>query len=350
MRERCTTCHNDAARLQEYDNTELMHRMHVTEHKVNCTDCHLEIQHVGAPRLEAAATACGTCHLSGHSAQMSLYTGVGGKGIDPMPSPMFLAGVRCEGCHLDLPGHTSEIRRASEVSCMSCHGPSYRSIFLQWKSRLDTRTSALENQMSQTAVALRKTAPVQDPQAFADARLNLDIVSRGHGIHNVDYALSLLGRAHRDMNAARVSRGLTSLPAPWREAPYETPCLRCHQGIEEQKGTISGRAYSHEPHVMTAKIQCVTCHIPHEERPETDKHQILRPDAGACESCHHREPVADCLSCHEGIRSRKVKTSLGDFDHAFHLDEAGQTCKDCHELDPGGAARLRKDHCADCHG
>ena len=37
-----------------------------------------------------------------------------------MPDVMYLAGVRCEGCHLETPGH--EIRQAGAISCMSCHG------------------------------------------------------------------------------------------------------------------------------------------------------------------------------------------------------------------------------------
>ncbi|HZI93528.1 MAG TPA: cytochrome c3 family protein [Patescibacteria group bacterium] len=349
-RERCTTCHNEPARLQEYANTELLHQKHVTEHKVNCTYCHLEIQHVGPAKIEAAATACGSCHLSGHSPQMSLYTGIGGKGVGPMPSPMFLAGVRCEGCHLDIPGHTSETRRASEVSCMSCHGPSYRRIFLDWKSRLETRTAAMEGQMRQTVVAMKGATQGAMPGPLADARFNLDLVSRGHGIHNVDYALALLTQAHKDLNSARSSQGLAALPPPWSEAPYETPCLRCHQGIEQQEGRVFSRRYLHAPHVVEAKLQCVTCHLPHDERPAADKHQLLKFEESGCESCHHREPIADCLACHRGIRTGTIKTKLGQFSHAFHLDEAGQTCKDCHDLAPGKPVGLKQEHCAECHG
>ncbi|HEU4403287.1 MAG TPA: cytochrome c3 family protein, partial [Candidatus Polarisedimenticolia bacterium] len=153
-RERCVTCHNEASRLAAYGDSVLLHRKHVTEHKVDCLDCHLTIEHVGPPRLEAAATACGDCHQAGHSPQTSLYTGVGGRGVAPLPSPMFQAGVRCEGCHFAIPGQSSDVHRASDVSCMSCHGPRYRSIYLAWKETLAARTSGLQRQMAQTVAAL----------------------------------------------------------------------------------------------------------------------------------------------------------------------------------------------------
>jgi nitrate/TMAO reductase-like tetraheme cytochrome c subunit len=342
-RERCVTCHNDPTRLEHFGETDFLHRMHVTEHKVDCLDCHLEIQHVGKAKIETAATACASCHEQGHSPQMSLYTGIGGRGVDPMPNPMFLAGVRCEGCHLAIPGIASDVHRASEVSCMSCHGPSYRKIFLDWKETVATRTGALEKQFAETNAALSRSAPA----ALADARFNLDLVVRGHGVHNVQYAYALLRRSHEDLNAARKERGLAPLPLPWTDAPYESPCLSCHQGIESQQGKIFSRDYRHEPHVLRAKLNCVACHRPHEERP---KDEIVRFGPAGCESCHHADAAADCAKCHAAIRQRTIKVSRGDFSHAFHLDEAGAKCADCHDLTPGQPVRLKEEACAACHG
>jgi len=359
-RERCVTCHNEASRLEKYGEPDLLHRMHVTEHKVDCMDCHLEIEHVGEARIEVAATGCGTCHSAGHTPQLSLYSGVGGRGVPPMPSPMFAAGVQCEGCHLEIPGHESEVRRAGEISCMSCHGPGYRRIFLSWQEGVRSRTGALQKQMAQTGRDLgatvmpaalgRAPAPGSDgrspAQVLTDARFNLDLVVRGHGIHNVDYAYTLLEQAHGDMNSARRARGLGSLPKPWTEAPYTSPCFSCHQGIEVQKGTIFGRIYGHEPHVRRAGLDCAACHRPHEER---DKGEVVRFGEAGCESCHHGDAKAGCLTCHSGVRKHKVASFRGEFDHAFHLDEAGQTCADCHDLSSGKPVSLKKEACAACH-
>lgn len=342
-RERCLTCHNQADRLGRYEETDLLHRVHVTEHKVDCLNCHLEIQHVGTPHPEQAAGACGSCHQTGHGPQVELYGGIGGRGIPPMPSPMFLAGVRCEGCHLDLPGIERETRRASEISCMSCHGPTYRAVYLSWKDGLERRTRALGGQLERTAREIAAPAP----PALADARFNYDLVVRGRGVHNVDYALALLGRAHSDLNDARRARGLQALPLPWAEAPYASPCFSCHQGAESRSGAIFGRSFRHEPHVLRARLDCATCHRDHEERA---RGEIVRFDAAGCESCHHRETKAGCADCHAGIRAGKVESPRGPFDHAFHLDDAGQGCADCHELAPGKPVRLREETCAGCHG
>jgi nitrate/TMAO reductase-like tetraheme cytochrome c subunit len=342
-KERCVTCHNDPSRLAAYNNPELLHQQHVTIHKVDCLHCHLEIQHVGEPRLEAAATACGTCHEQGHSSQMVLYTGVGGRGVDAMPNPMFLAGVRCEGCHLAIPGHSSEIRKASEISCMSCHGPTYLRIYNQWKRTVAQRTAAVERQFADTATA----KPGADPAALQEARFDLDLVRRGNGIHNVSYAYALLRQSHDELNRVRESRGMSSLPEPWPAPPYESPCFACHEGIDAQQGTIFGREFRHEPHILKAKLRCESCHRPHEERAQGE---IVRYDASGCEGCHHSRPEANCLDCHSAIRTKTIKVARGDFSHAFHLDEAEQTCADCHDLSPGHPPRIKEETCAGCHG
>jgi nitrate/TMAO reductase-like tetraheme cytochrome c subunit len=341
-KERCVTCHNEQARLAAFGDTELLHQKHVTEHKVDCLHCHLEIQHVGEPRITAAATACGTCHAQGHSPQMTLYTGVGGRGVDAMPDPMFLAGVRCEGCHLDIPGHTGATRKASEISCMSCHGPTYLRIFQHWKSTVAERTARVEQQFAETAAR-----GGSDPAALQEARFNLDLVKRANGIHNVRYAYALLRQSHEDLNRVRASRGLAALPPPWQAPAYDSPCLSCHDGIDAQKGTIFGREFRHEPHVMKSKLDCEKCHRPHAERA---KEEIVRYDASGCEACHHSRPEMDCAVCHAAIRTKTLKVARGNFSHTMHIDDAGQTCVDCHELAAGKPARIKEETCVGCHG
>ena len=357
-KERCVTCHNQTARLEKFGETELLHTKHVTEHKVDCLNCHLELEHVApigetaahtaearvqaaSERIHQAATDCQACHEAGHSPQLALYSGTGGRGVRSMPSPMFEAGVRCEGCHMDLPGHESEVSRASDVSCMACHGPEYRKIYQSWKSGSEQRTAAVSRQVSETAAALGAAGSAQ----LSDARFNLGLVSRGHGVHNPTYAYALLRKAHTDMNAARRGRGLAALPTPWRDPPYASPCFACHEGIEGQRGEIFGKAFPHERHVVEGKLQCSVCHRTHEEKP---KGEIVRFDASACASCHHKPPVRDCAQCHAGVREHTVKSFRGDFDHAMHIDDAEKTCVDCHDL-AAAAPGIKKELCVECH-
>jgi nitrate/TMAO reductase-like tetraheme cytochrome c subunit len=343
-RERCVTCHNEASRLEEYDQPDMLHRTHVSEHKVDCLNCHLELEHVAEPKLERAVSACNTCHQTGHSPQMNLYAGLGGRGVESIPSAMFLAGIRCEGCHMEIPGHASDVRRASDVSCMSCHGASYRGIYLAWKRDVGDRTRAVRRGLDATAAALGAARPA----AFDDARHNQELVEQANGIHNVDYAKALLQRSHADLNAARTQRGLSPLAAPWKDLPYQSPCLQCHQGIERQQGEIFGRSFSHAPHVLKEGLDCAACHRTHEEKP---KGEITFLDRHDCASCHHRSAEQECATCHAGIHDAgPIQTWLGGFRHAFHMDEAGQTCADCHELAVGRAVRLKKETCTGCHG
>jgi len=358
-RERCATCHNQVSRLDKYGDDVFLHQKHVTEHKVDCMDCHLQLQHVAPmtekvagkaiaavarasrPPMHQAGSDCEACHQQGHSPQLALYSGTGGRGVKPMPSPMYEAGVRCEGCHMGLPGVESAVNRATEVSCMACHGATYRKVFLGWKAGTEERAAALGRQLDETVRAMGLASSTR----LADARFNQGLVERGHGIHNVSYSYALLRQSHADMNAARHDRGLSPLPSPWREPPYPAPCFDCHEGIENQRGEIFGKSYSHARHVLDAKIECKACHRTHEEKPEGE---LLRYGEDGCVSCHHKPPVTNCASCHGDIKKHVVKSFRGDFDHGVHIDDAEKTCVDCHDLKaemPG----IKKQVCVECH-
>jgi predicted CXXCH cytochrome family protein len=353
-RERCLTCHNQADRLARYGEKDFLHRMHVSEHKVDCMNCHLTIEH-GRPEhaVAPAPGSCASCHGAGHSAQADLYAGTGGRGVPDTPGPMFAAGVSCEGCHNpsvsvvaastegDLAPHTM---RANEVSCMSCHGPAYAKIFHAWQEGLTARLTPLASQMAATANAMGASAP----PAWLDARHNFELVERGHGVHNVGYAYALLDKAHEQMNDARKTRGLSELPLPWtRIAPGSTACVSCHVGIEKQSGTFAGRAYSHGPHLIAAKLECSSCHRPHAERAPGE---IVKFGPAGCVPCHHAGAAVDaprCMSCHGDVTARTVTSFRGEFSHKGHLEQ-GLECGTCHSL-KNGDPRPAKETCAQCH-
>jgi nitrate/TMAO reductase-like tetraheme cytochrome c subunit len=385
-RERCLTCHNQPSRLAEYGNRDLLHRMHVTEHKVDCMNCHLQIEHGRAPppaavvasapdagasgetddRSEpvaaadphaaatAGASACQACHGSGHTPQQDLYSGIGGRGVPRTPGPMYLAGVTCEGCHsaalapepvtvsAGTPGTHSV--RASAVSCMSCHGPGYKRVFEAWQAGLAERQGRLRAQMDATNAALG----VSPPPAWEDARHNFLLVERGHGIHNVNFAYLLLDKAHEQMNLARRSKGLAALEKPWvTVAAGAGGCLDCHQGIEKQAGTFAGHRYAHGPHVTTAKLACLTCHRPH---PERAPGEVVRFGGDGCVPCHHPRAEVDapaCMKCHGDVTTRTVTSFRGEFSHKAHLEQ-GLECATCHQI-KGGDPRPQKAVCAQCH-
>ena len=353
-RERCLTCHNQQERLEQFEQTDFLHRMHVTDHKVDCVNCHLEIQHGRPPETAVAESAsdCSTCHGSGHNPQQDLYSGIGGRGVPRMPSPMFAAGVKCEGCHnasvATFPASAemmgSHSLKANVVSCMSCHGPSYKGIYEAWQRGVATRVGGLRSQMNATAAAVGVSAG----QAWDDAQHNFRLVERGRGVHNVNYAFALLEEAHEQMNEARREDGLTALARPWPTvAEGAQACLTCHQGSETRSGSFGGRRFDHAPHVTSAKLDCVECHRPHAERAPGE---VVRFGPDGCLPCHHRNvEVAppDCMTCHRDVSQRTVTSFRGEFSHDAHL-EMGMECSTCHDTSRGDP-RPSRAACMECH-
>lgn len=258
-----------------------------------------------------------------------------------MPAPMFMAGVACEGCHVQLPGQEAETARATEVSCMSCHGPRYRSVYLQWRGVTDQRASSLRAQLRSTASMF----PSGQPSSLKDASYNLELVEKGRGVHNPGYSFALLQESHRLLNEVREDSGRRPLPVPWPEVPYSSPCLNCHQGIELQDSRPFGRSFSHESHVVGRRLECGQCHRPHEER-TTD--EVLRFGPEGCADCHHKGQELDCQKCHSAIMEDTVPSFRGDFAHLLHV-EMTEGCPSCHTAEEGKSYSVDRDACAICH-
>lgn len=358
---RCLTCHNQPERLARYGETVYLHTTHVSRHKVDCTNCHLVVEH-GTPPAGALvgphgvapvdAGSCGGCHGAGHSAQRDLYAGVGGRGVPVQPGPMYAVGVTCQGCHNGEAVATQAamgplepvIQRADEVSCLACHGPGYEKILAAWRSGSAGRVEALRRQMEATAPRMG----LEPPAAWNDARWNFLLVAQGRAVHNIGFAYSLLDQAFEQMNQARAAKGMPALAKPWRSAgPRSGPCLVCHTGVEAQRGAWNGRAFDHGPHLLKANLECTTCHRPHAERP---KAEVVRFGPEGCVPCHHQRTAAasgSCLQCHADVKTHTVRSFRGAFSHQQHL-AMDLECSTCH--DPA-AGRLRptREACAQCH-
>lgn len=354
-RERCYTCHNDEERLSLYEQTEFLHRNHVTDHKVECLNCHIEIVHKIPAREEALTMECRSCHSSsaGHSAVRDLYRGLGAKGVPPRPAAMYLAGVRCEACHN---ASHAEDGRANEVSCMSCHGPKYLAIYRSWQLGLARRLEGAKKELQEAVRKVGSGGDAAQQAALKAAEADLALVERGHGIHNPGYAVSIFEGIHR-ASASALGASAAS-PPPWTEAPYKADCLNCHFGIEYLSSPVAGRDFPHGRHVVTARLRCTVCH---EGR---DRHGVMKIGAADCDRCHNkiRTPMTglsaeECLKCHAanlGEVSTKVR-----FPHDQHIDN-GVDCETCHAgvgakphrefaRSAGAMPKLGHDFCATCH-
>lgn len=358
--ERCFTCHNDPARLARLSDVELLHRTHVTEHKVDCLNCHLEIQHRVPKELEVIATECETCHVGGgHSPQRDLYVGIGGKGVAPQPSAMYLAGVRCESCH--IVSHEGR-RLASDVSCMSCHGAQFFRISQDWQTTLSHRlekTKELLAHVKSILAAFEGAVPEPAQQRFSRAEENILFVEKAHAIHNPGYASAVLWKAYEDLQQALREIGVEqAFPAPWVQAPYQTRCTACHLSAATISSETGDGTFQHEPHVVRRGLECTQCH--QEAKSSEPQHGAQKK---SCTECHPsaermaRLEPQDCLQCHQAqvpTRSKLVK-----FPHEQHIS-VGLRCAICHEnvtrqshldfLRSGqGVPPLGHEFCAQCH-
>ncbi len=353
-RDRCFVCHNEPERVEQFENTTLVHRVHIAENKVECTQCHLPMQHKVTSLTATFQLDCQACHQRAHNEQRLMYSGMGGHGIENMPSSMYLARVSCQSCHgipAEVAGH-EELKKAGEATCMSCHGIRYANILPSWQREMEQRQKALAAILRDARRALGD-ASVRG-RAAADSLLslaeeNLRFVEHGKGAHNIAYADELL----------RASLGLVREAVTVGSLPYSVPavdlgppvaksiCLQCHLGIAEQRGSFAGVSFDHTPHVQRGGLACTACHTSLE-----DHGRITLPDAASCQSCHHRavDPL-NCATCHPGpggAPTRTLPTSTGDFKHEVHR-QAGLACAVCHQPPAMSAADVNCDACHELH-
>jgi nitrate/TMAO reductase-like tetraheme cytochrome c subunit len=212
-RQTCWTCHNQASQVAEYDKPEKLHTIHVTEHKVECSSCHVQIEHnltaasktrllglVNGHATAGQSGACAQCHQSSHSGPLELYRGVGGRGVPDMPSPMFRAQVDCIACHkalnqdksvTDVTGQTFV---AVQDSCNYCHATKYDGVLNQWKKQVYDQLALAEKAYAD-ALAANPSPSFEMKQLLDDADANIKLVKFGHGVHNVNYSTALLNVA-----------------------------------------------------------------------------------------------------------------------------------------------------------
>lgn len=210
----CTGCHNDPEHLKFYDQDIVLHKKHVTEHSVDCLQCHGEIDHKITSTVRSMDTSCGSCHSDMHNAQQLIYTGSGGIGVDDLPSPMFMANVDCKGCHFK---HTVEngkaklsgqSRAATEAACIGCHTSDIEGIMDEWIDSIDEILSESQVNLASAERALLRARKQSRNGADIDleeieriyraAKRNYELVFYGRGVHNVEYAMELLLRCDED--------------------------------------------------------------------------------------------------------------------------------------------------------
>lgn len=226
----CWNCHNQPQQLARYGETQMLHRAHVTDHKLECSDCHVQIEHHLTANVNRAMSlasmdhpaseesqGCAQCHESTHSGPAKMYSGEGGRGVPNMPSPMFNAQVDCIACHTEqtsgLPhGVSGSTYLAAQKACDSCHGNRYEGVLDIWKRAVTELTQEAEVAVERARNMLENATVSDDAERLALQRLyhdafeNLQFVKTSHGVHNITYATALLNLAIE--NCEEVARRL----------------------------------------------------------------------------------------------------------------------------------------------
>lgn len=322
--ERCAACH--VSRAEAIGDSQRIHEIHLRKHAIDCKRCHNRMEHGKIAMAAALGERCENCHKPEHTAQEQMYVGIGGKGVPDMPSTMFLARVACDSCHAE-PG--SDPRVGAEklrASCVHCHGAGYDRMVDDWIRELGELRGLVERALAQAEnnVTRMGTRGQQYRRGLEEAWHNVRFVTRGHGEHNVRYAVELLRHA---LEQARRVPGVAvpSSPILASESGY---CRVCHSTSHlALRLEFANMGFEHSRH-LGAGLSCDSCH-------SVEEHGKTTIVAEGCMSCHHSPKQAQpCSRCHQAQASLAAGEVVGT---GFKGDPdpmaaAGVECSGCHDL------------------
>ena len=210
--ETCLHCHGEPDLLAARADTARMHEKHVATHDAECFDCHFPIEHRFPEHRVPNVGQCGTCHGGSHEMAAFMYEGRGGRGVAPMPGPMFRTHVECQACHREdrmrglPPG-----QRVTEAACRTCHGTKYEGRLAELTNTARQLLAETETAVANAERASLALPPERKEKArplLEDARYNLEFVRGAGALHNVNYAVALLNVSKAlALDALRLAEG-----------------------------------------------------------------------------------------------------------------------------------------------
>jgi nitrate/TMAO reductase-like tetraheme cytochrome c subunit len=366
---KCLQCHEETDILNIKYTSLFMHKKHVTDHKIECADCHAYIRHEIGPihTVVHSPTVCDQCHSKEiHLWPRELYRGTGGIGVPDSPSLMFTTNVDCVACHRmggesQAALHTTKyFEKALSEACVDCHGEGYDETLTHWKGLL----SRAENETNQRIYKVQRILYESEKKKggasdfkkaqnlLNEARHNYSFILLGKGVHNIEYAFKLLNSANNKTEQALAVFDKSYKP---KEFKTQMTCTTlCHVGMEKRTVPFNEIRFSHETHVMGNGLKCSDCHSPRENHGKT----ILKNCAGChhgkeitkvtCEDCHisvrrlvqgtggigvkerpsNKLDIVECIDCHRGVSVKKTET----------FDAIKKRCIECHDQSYGEMA------------
>ncbi len=358
---KCLQCHKEPTLLNTKYTSSFMHKTHVTDHKIECTDCHTPIQHEIRPILTMthSSAICDKCHsIEMHLGPRGLYRGTGGIGVPDSPSLMFTTNVDCVACHRKSEEsqaalHTTKYaEHAIGEACVDCHGEGYDETLKHWKvllSRAENETNQRIFNVQKVLYEFEKTkggsADFKKAQNLLnEARHNYSLVLLGRGVHNIEYTFKLLNAANN-----KTEQALGAMDRNYRPREFTalmTCTTLCHVGMERRTVPFNDVRFSHETHVIRNRLTCSDCHSSRENHGKTYQKN--------CGGCHHGKEItkAKCEDCHISVkRLIQGKGGIGVKERPSNKLDVVE-CIDCHR---GVSAKKRdtfdaiKKRCIECH-
>jgi nitrate/TMAO reductase-like tetraheme cytochrome c subunit len=358
---KCVQCHNEPELLSTKYTSQFMHKNHVTDHKIECADCHAHIRHEIGPILTTvhSPTVCDRCHTKEiHLGPRELYRGSGGIGVPDSPSLMFTTNVDCIACHRkgeesQAALHTTKyVEKALGEACVDCHGEGFDETLKHWKTLL----SRAENDTNQRIFNVQKVFYEFEKDRggsgdfrkarnlLNEARHNYSFVLLGKGVHNIEYAFKLLNAANNKTEQALAMLDKSYRP---REVQTRMTCTTfCHVGMERRTVPFNDVQFSHETHVSGNGLKCSDCHSPRASHGKTFQK--------TCANCHHGKEIKNvgCEACHVSVkRLIQGKGGIGVKERpSSKLDVV--ECIDCHRSIPlkkRDTFDAIKKRCIECH-
>jgi len=210
---RCLACHTFG--IERVTTPEEMHKTHLAgQHKIECFSCHGTIHHGTTTQVASLEKFdCRACHQDQHAVQRSEYLQAPAHSAGPGPamSPMFMAHVDCNGCHISQepiqfkPDSGATVAIANAQSCDQCHKPGLGAQMIPLWQRT---TRALYDRVA-ADLAAADTEPGLDKDLLESTRklLQLVRVDGSWGVHNPRYTQQLLEQARDKLSEARGKPG-----------------------------------------------------------------------------------------------------------------------------------------------
>jgi nitrate/TMAO reductase-like tetraheme cytochrome c subunit len=203
----CDACHESSMEDALNEPVELLHRVHVTDHKVACSTCHDPIRHNSHDRpTHSSPQDCSSCHETRHSGIWDMYGGRGATGVPNLPSPMNRAHVGCNGCHTvptpvgrDEREFTGSSMVAVEAACEVCHSSGYGEMVGSWEKEVDSALSLAQTVLDNVRASLGTDPAPGDQRVMEVADRNIRFVRFSVPVHNPEYALSILEKTIEDL-------------------------------------------------------------------------------------------------------------------------------------------------------